>query len=55
MMKVYTVTIIDDGPGDSGDNNHHMLRATQHRRTSVYNRYARAVNSAVPPTIDIRL
>ena len=56
MMKVYTVTIIDDGPERGrGADDQRMLRAAQHRRTSVYNRFARAVTSAMPPTIDIRI
>ena len=54
-MKVYTVTIIDDRMDGTRENGPRRMRSTQHRRTSVYDRFARAVASAMPPTIDIRL
>jgi hypothetical protein len=53
-MKVFTVTLIDDGTErDSASTR--LLQSAQHRRTTIYNRYARAITSAIPPTIDLRI
>jgi hypothetical protein len=54
-MKVFTVTIIDDGSERNRGAEVRQLQSSQHRRTTMYDRFARAVTSAIPPTIDIRI
>jgi hypothetical protein len=54
-MKVFTVTLIDDGAEHSNGRGRRLLQSAQHRRTTVYDRNARAVTSAIPPTIDLRI
>jgi hypothetical protein len=54
VMKVFTVTIIDERPG-SRDSGRRQLLAAQHQRTTLYDRFARAITSAVPSTIDFRI
>lgn len=55
LMKVFTVTIIDDRQERGRGSEVRQLQSMQHRRTTMYDRFARAVTSAVPPTIDIRI
>lgn len=55
MMKVFTVTIIDDRQERGRGTEVRQLQSMQHRRTTMYDRFARAVTSAIPPTIDIRI
>jgi hypothetical protein len=55
VMKVFTVTIIDDRSERSRRNDVRQLQSKQYRRTTMYDRFARAVTSAIPPTVDIRI
>ena len=55
VMRVFTVTIIDEGMDHGKGTRGRLLQSAQHRRTMIYDRSARAVASAIPPTIDIRI
>lgn len=55
MMKVFTVTIIDDRQERGKGTDVRQLQSRQHRRTTMYDRFARAITSAIPPMIDIRI
>jgi hypothetical protein len=54
-MRVFTVTIIDDATGRGKGTQGRLLQSAQHRRIMAYNKDARAVTSAIPPTIDLRI
>jgi hypothetical protein len=55
MMKVFTVTIIDDRQERGRGTEVRQLQSRQHQRTTMYDRFARAITSAIPPMIDIRI
>jgi hypothetical protein len=55
MMKVFTVTIIDDRSERGRGTEVRQLQSAQHRRVTMYDRFARPVTSAIPPSIDIRI
>jgi hypothetical protein len=55
VMKVFTVTLIDDGMEHGNGRGGRLLQSAQHRRTMIYDRNARTVTSAIPPTIDLRI
>ncbi|MCC6398551.1 MAG: hypothetical protein IT282_16175 [Bacteroidetes bacterium] len=49
VMKVFTVTIVDEMRGDQ----RRVLGTTQHRKTATYDRSARVVTSTPPPVVDL--
>jgi len=49
VMKVFTVTIVDEMRGES----RRLLGTSQHRKTATYDRSAHMVTSTPPPVVDL--
>lgn len=55
VMRVYTVTVIDDAVRGHDRQGRGAARAAQYRTSVLYDRHARPVAGTLPPTINIRL